>query len=190
MTLLLRAIYLILPLGVGALVHGIVLKWNLVPFLARPLDRGRSWRGKRLFGDNKTYRGVVITALGTGLGVAILSALHRFSAVHPYEVLDYTTPVTWLVGAAMGGAGMLAELPNSFCKRRIGIEPGQPARGVWTVLFYVADQIDLIVGLWFVLVWVIGFDVPLFLATVGVVFFGHQLISVIGYGLGMRKTYR
>lgn len=190
MTVLLQAVYLLLPLAVGGLVHGIAMKYGLVRFLAVPIDGGRTFRGQRIFGDNKTYRGVVVMAAGTALGYAIQSALHAFEAVRPYEVLDYTTPATWLVGAAVGGACMLAELPNSFLKRRMGIASGEAASGRWAAIFYTADQIDLVAGLWLVLLWAIPFDPLLFWGTVGVVFVGHQLITVIGYTLGMRKTIR
>lgn len=190
MTVVFQAIYLLLPLAVGGLVHGLTMKYGLVPFLAVPIDGGRHYRGKRIFGDNKTYRGVVVMAAGTALGYAIQAALHAFEGVRPYEVLDYTTPATWLVGAAVGGACMLAELPNSFLKRRLGIASGEAASGLWAAIFYTVDQIDLVAGFWLVLLWVLPFEPRLFWATVGVVFVGHQLITVVGYALGMRKTLR
>jgi CDP-2,3-bis-(O-geranylgeranyl)-sn-glycerol synthase len=190
MHLVLTAIYLLLPLAFGGLVHGLSMKYGLAVGLAVPIDGGRTWRGKRLLGDNKTWRGVVVMALGTALGFAIQTALHGLAAVRPYETLDYTTPATWLVGAAIGAAGMLAELPNSFLKRRLGIGPGHAASGPWLAVFYVVDQIDLLAGLWLILSLAVPFDPGLFWATAGVVFFGHQLITLIGYALGMRKTFR
>jgi len=57
--------YLFLPLLVGLALHGFCIKYDALAFLYRPIDRGRKFRGKRIFGDNKTYRGVVVVSLGT-----------------------------------------------------------------------------------------------------------------------------
>jgi hypothetical protein len=46
---------------------------------------------------------------------------------------------------------MLAELPNSFLKRQLGIGAGQAGRGVFGFVFYVIDQVDMLVGVWLVL---------------------------------------
>ena len=43
----------------------------------RPIDGGREWRGARLLGDGKTWRG---TAVGTAVGVAVALALNRLAA--------------------------------------------------------------------------------------------------------------
>ncbi|MFW6318076.1 MAG: CDP-archaeol synthase, partial [Halorubrum sp.] len=40
----------------------------------RPIDGGREWRGARLLGDGKTWRG---TAVGTLVGVVLALVLNR-----------------------------------------------------------------------------------------------------------------
>src|SRR6185369_11647711 len=47
------------PLFLGMVAHGLCIRFGLLRGLAVPIDGGRRWRGKRLFGDNKTYRGIV-----------------------------------------------------------------------------------------------------------------------------------
>jgi hypothetical protein len=51
-----------------------------------------------------------------------------------------------LYGASLGLAYVLAELPNSFIKRRLDIAPGKNATGIKGILFTVIDQADSIIG--------------------------------------------
>ena len=52
-----------------------------------------------------------------------------------------------LLGLACGLAFMLAELPNSFVKRQLGIGPGLPAsRPLLRAVFFVVDRCDSVLG--------------------------------------------
>jgi hypothetical protein len=57
--------YLLLPLLGGAALHGICMKYGWLAFLARPIDGGRRYRGRPVFGYSKTFRGPVLLAVGT-----------------------------------------------------------------------------------------------------------------------------
>ena len=47
------------------------------------------------------------------------------------------------------GIGMtFGELPNSFLKRQLEIPPGRKKKGPLGILFFVFDQVDLIIGIW------------------------------------------
>ena len=85
---------------------------------------------------------------------------------------------------------MLSELPNSFLKRQLDIAPGAPGGGPAMLFFYVADQVDFLLGAWLV-VW------PWVAPTLSRVFWSilfvlvvHQLISALGTLLGMRASAR
>ena len=54
----------------------------------------------------------------------------------------------WLVGLAVGTLAALAELPNSFLKRRLNIPAGQSGPGAMRALFYFVDQVDILAGVW------------------------------------------
>ena len=92
-----------------------------------------------------------------------------------------------LLGLLVGTAAMLAELPNSFLKRWMGIAPGAQAGGV---AFHVLDQIDVVFGAWACLAWVARPTVGRLVGTFGTVYIGHQLVSLMGYWLGMRTSAR
>ena len=183
--------YLFFPLLVGLALHGFCIKYDALAFLCRPIDRGRKFRGKRIFGDNKTYRGVVVVSLGTVIGFGLQSLLlHRIASVRTVELFDYTFFKSVALGGAVGIAAMLSELPNSFIKRRFEIVPGRAAKGWKGVVFYVYDQIDFLLGSWLVLAIVVPVTAWRVLFSAGLLLVAHQLMSSVGYALGMRRTAR
>lgn len=131
---LLTAWYLQLPVIVGGVLHMVVVTRNLWPRLCVPLHRG-------LFGANKTWRGLLAVPLLTALGALLL---------YPLEPLwQGRSPVgdhpLWLTGIVAGLGYVLAELPNSFFKRRMGIAPGAtPEQGKYA--FILLDQLDSGIG--------------------------------------------
>jgi hypothetical protein len=183
--------YLFLPLLVGLALHGFCIKYGVMAFLCRPIDRGRKFRGKRIFGDNKTYRGVVVVSLGTAIGFGLQSLLlHRIASVRSVELFDYALLRSVALGSAVGVAAMLSELPNSFIKRQFEIAPGSAAQGWKSVIFYVYDQIDFLLGAWLVLAVVVPITTERVLLSAGLLLVAHQLMSSVGYALGMRRTAR
>jgi hypothetical protein len=182
--------YLLLPLVGGAVFHGLCLRYGWLDFLARPMDGGRIFRRRPLFGRSKTFRGPLAVAAGTGAVFALQQGvLHRCDVLASIELFDYASQPIWL-GAALGAAAELAELPNSFVKRRLGIEPGGTARGPLAVVFYLWDQLDVLLGFWLAgsfVVAVTPLRVALSIAIVGAI---HPLLTLAGYLLGMRPTPR
>jgi hypothetical protein len=172
MNALREASALFAPLLLGFLCHGLCIKTGFLRGLARPIDAGARWRGRRVFGDNKTYRGIVAVAIGTGLGYL---ALGRF----PFGF-----------GLLVGAAAMAAELPNSFLKRQLEIAPGGQARGLTGAVFHVLDQVDVTAGAWLVLALRVRPTPALVLASLAFIFVTHQAITIAGYALGMRATWR
>jgi hypothetical protein len=142
---LLETIYLIAPLLVAGVLHGPVIKRNLLAPLARPLDFGRTFRGAPLFGANKTWRGVLVMSTVSVLVVLVQSELYALAPFRSISIVDYSR-VSWLaLGLALGLSYSLAELPNSFAKRRLGIPPGGTSRRR-ALGQYVVDQADSAIG--------------------------------------------
>jgi hypothetical protein len=188
---ILGTIYLLCPLLGGALAHGLCMKYGWLAFLARPIDRGAKWRGEPLFGHSKTFRGPFLVAVGSAAVFALQQeVLHRFAPFAYIELVDYARlPGAWFAGLA-GAAAELAELPNSFAKRRLRIPSGGTASGALGLLFFVWDQVDLLLGFWLV----VGFVVPPSLGRIvtSLVAVGafHPLLTLVGYLAGMRKSAR
>jgi hypothetical protein len=147
MTVLLQLLWLALPVIAAGLVHLAVLKLDLLPGLRRrPLDGGRTFRGKRLFGANKTWRGAVVTIGTTTLaawGLAQLSACcWPLPTLVPFAE---TQPLLW--GLLLGTGYIVGELPNSFAKRQLAIAPGAAGQGVAGRVLWVVDQLDSLFGM-------------------------------------------
>ncbi len=103
---------------------------NAAPVLAgggTRMDFGRNFvDGKRLFGNNKTFRGFFF-GWGVGFGVGIVEGL-------VFGFQDF--PVIFSLLIPLGA--LLGDLTGAFIKRRLGIAPGG--------LLPVVDQVDFVVG--------------------------------------------
>lgn len=147
MRVVLQLLWLAAPVLLTGLVHLVVLKRDALPALRRaPLDFGATFRGRRVFGDNKTWRGAVVMIAGCAVFSLLLAKLNA-AVLHWPVPVDYAQaqPLAW--GALLGLGYILGELPNSFAKRQLDIAPGamgHGARGKW---FWVIDQLDSLAGI-------------------------------------------
>lgn len=144
---LLRMIFLAAPLVGAGILHMACVKLRVLERLKVPIDGGRSWRGARIFGDNKTWRGIVLMI---GLTILCYGAqtllVGRFEALARLTYYDYAAVPVWWAGGLLGLGYALAELPNSFLKRRLGIRSGKAGQGWLGRVFLVVDQADSVLG--------------------------------------------
>jgi len=176
------------PLLLAAFGHGICLKYDLLRFLRKPLDFGLSFRGKRLLGENKTWRGLVIHIICCALGGAIQGWLQKRGFIpHWLPFLDYAE-IGPLIGVLLGLGMTLGELPNSFLKRQFDIPPGQRKGGFWGALFFVLDQVDLTLGVWLFCFFLVKPPMLLVIWSLALTLVLHLSVSSLGYMLKMRKT--
>lgn len=184
-----QALYLFAPLLVASAISGIVLRFDLLSALKRPIDAKWMFRGRRLLGDSKTWRGVAVAVVGCVVTVAVQKYL-LVGVLDGIALVDYRHTNELVFGFAMGAGAMLGELPNSFVKRRLGLAPGAAPRGVLAIVFYVWDQIDVLTTAWPALcLWV--HPTPLVVAMSCVLGLGlHPAVSVVGYLIGARRTAR
>jgi CDP-2,3-bis-(O-geranylgeranyl)-sn-glycerol synthase len=103
---------------------------NGTPVLAgggTKMDFGRNFvDGKRIFGNNKTFRGFFF-----GWGIGFLVGL-----MEGFAFGFQSFPVLFAVLVPLGA--LLGDLTGAFIKRRIGIQPGG--------LLPIVDQVDFVVG--------------------------------------------
>jgi len=117
------------PVLLAAIAHGLTIRYDVLPFLRKPLDFGLHFRRKRLFGNNKTWRGLAVHVAFCTLG-ATIQGWFQEQGITPrwLPLFDYTKQGP-LVGFLLGLGMTLGELPNSFLKRQLDIPPGQRASG-------------------------------------------------------------
>jgi len=174
-----RAAWAIAPVLAAGLVHVAVLKADLLPRLAIPLDGGRN-----VLGSNKTLRGLILMPAATAAACRLQAALEqRYLRLGELSVLK-TEP--WTAGAVLGTAYIAAELPNSLVKRRLGIPAGGHAPGVAGALQYVADQGDSVLGCLVMLQLVGRAPVRVTLLAGGMGFGAHAAVDLLMRGIGLR----
>ena len=176
------ALFLIAAMSVAGLLHSAWLRSPLSRPLAIPIDGGRTWRGRRIFGDNKTIRGFVAIVPGAALSFAALSLVFT-PAQWQFTLIEYA-----MLGAVAGLGFMLGELPNSFVKRQLGIVPGEtPRSSTAIVITSIADRIDSILGMLIA----VSLTVPTPWATWGwMLLLGpaiHLSFSVLLFKLGVKR---
>ena len=179
------ALWLFLAVLGAPLLHAPVLRWDLLPSLKRPLDGGATLAGRRLLGDNKTWRGALCMTGGVVLATLVLWQWGWWRAQLPDAIND-SAPL--LVGLLIGLGTVGGELPNSFLKRRLDIAPGQRRHSAGGVALAVLDQGDLVLGIWVALlpIW----TMPVWLAAIAFAAIStiHAAINVIGYAIGARAA--
>ena len=183
------ALFLILAVGLAGVAHVAWLRsaWSL-PF-AFALDGGLRLRGHRLFGDNKTLRGLMMMPLATSATFALFAFYRdRLPAWLSAGIWDVSTAHMAWVGLVCGLAFMLAELPNSMFKRQLGISPGDAPTAMplrWLCLLI--DRSDSTLGVLIAL----SIMLPLHpLAWLWTLLFGsglHWLFSIWLYRLKLKK---
>ncbi|HET6150086.1 MAG TPA: CDP-archaeol synthase [Polyangia bacterium] len=180
-----RTIFLFIPILGAPLLHAPVLRFDLVRRLKRPMDGGRTFRGQRLFGDNKTWRGALCMFVGALVATVLLSAVPAYWHRLPQSI-QARSP--WLLGCVIGLGVVLGELPNSFIKRQLHITPGARRRGMRGLFFAIFDQGDFVPVIWLLLLplWPIPLgELLLAFATIVAV---HLVVNLIGFAIGARKT--
>ncbi|MFH1426720.1 MAG: CDP-2,3-bis-(O-geranylgeranyl)-sn-glycerol synthase [Candidatus Kerfeldbacteria bacterium] len=178
LTLIAKMFWLFLPAGVANMAP--VLFKDKFKSLAIPIDGGRTFRGRPLFGNHKTWRGMLVAVLFGGVIFILQYVLtYYFPSMRGWAPFDITTAPIWF-GFVFGAGAIIGDLIKSFFKRRVSVKPGQS--------WFPFDQLDFAIGaalvamLFFDLTWVMWVIIIL----VGPVF--HILVNHIGYWLKLKDS--
>ena len=150
-----------------------------------PIDGRMTLRGRRLFGDNKTLRGFVVMVPAAAAAFVLLAAIAR-----PFDGAGLWPLTLWgyaLLGAWAGFGFMAGELPNSFIKRQLDIEPGHAAgSSLAAAIHFAIDRIDSGIGM----LAAIALAVPLPWQTIAIVLLVgpaiHWSFSLLMFRLGVK----
>lgn len=139
----LRIISLTFPLLVSGLSLIIILKKKWLLKLDTPLDHGVFFRGKRIFGDNKTYRGI-LTHVFVCISVCFILYLGYVTGLSKFIHPIFNNPPI-LIGLIYSLLYTLGELINSFIKRQMGISSGGSSNSKYSYLQKFFDLSDGII---------------------------------------------
>mgnify|MGYP006302366575 CR=1 FL=1 len=149
----------------------------------RPIDGGRTWHGRRVLGDGKTWRGSLAGVIG-GVIVALgLNQLHTVAVpTIGVDVPRFSLPIVlaFPLGAVSG------DIAASFLKRRVDRERGAALPGVDQLDFLVAA---LLVGALLDFAWMRQTFSLALLATVFILTpILHVGTNVLAYLLGLKDV--
>jgi CDP-2,3-bis-(O-geranylgeranyl)-sn-glycerol synthase len=148
--------------------------------LAVPIDGGRSFRGKRIFGDHKTWRGLVAGVLAGVLVFELQRFLYLRGIAASLALFDYGAHPL-LPGLLMGLGAGVGDAVKSFFKRRVGIAPGAS----WPVF----DQIDFLIGAYLFATPIYAAPLDVFLVCLPLVALGALVVTIVGYELGLKEAW-
>ena len=154
-----------------------------------PMDFGKSWRGKRILGEGKTWRGFfggALTGVVLGLVLTGIALLLDAQAVWGYgEMPNALVPIIALAFGSMAG-----DAAGSFIKRRIGKDRGAKAP--------VLDQYNFVIGAFLLALllapeWILDhyfrengiYGLILLLVVVPLL---HRGVNIIGYKMGKKDV--
>ena len=177
----------------AGIINSIFCKTNILSNLKKPIDNNIKLKdGKRMFGDNKTLKGFIGYIVFNIIFSCIFGIIYKIIKLEnlDYFYLNHNNTIMYniLIGFLLGLFYALFELPNSFIKRRIGIEPGKTTKGIIKYFFVFLDQADSIFGMALV-VWKfypIGILIYLLFIIIGAI--THIIINMMLYLFHLRKN--
>jgi len=172
------------PVIFAAIFHMFVVKMKWFEYLTYPLDHHKTFHKKRVFGQNKTYRGLIVMIVASIFFSYIYFLLvNNFPKFQQYNLLNNSTYSFIFYGFIFGFGYIIGELPNSFYKRQLSVIEGKSS----TIIMHFIDQIDSVFSVMLLLVAFSSFTWKHFF--IGVFFYGliHIIINYLLYLLGLRK---
>jgi len=153
-----------------------------------PVDLGKSWNGKRILGDGKTWRGFFGGGLaGVVLGIIILGIAFLLNAEGTWGYGGGWTALCVISSLAFGS--LLGDMMGSFIKRRLGIERGMKAP--------ILDQYDFLIGAflltalfnwnWVYSTYIEGWNILALIFLLLITLLLHRVMNIIGYKAGLKK---
>lgn len=154
-------LYFFLPAMAANLAPVLADYYNFLPALNKPMDKGFKFRDRRILGDHKTVRGVVVGVVAGGI----------------FGLLQGSV----LLGLGMGLGAMWGDTFKSLIKRRFNIKPGTG----WVPW----DQVDFVIGASIVTFPIFPQPLVSYLVAIVVIGAGSFLISYIGVRMGIKRVY-
>jgi len=154
-----------------------------------PIDFNKTWNGRRLLGDGKTWRGLIGgVAAGTSIGLIQLFLAYPFDDVDFWGFGDF--PDAMIIVLVLAAGSLLGDLCGAFIKRRLGMERGAKAP--------VLDQYNFIAGAvlvsfalfpdWFIGAFIDGEHIISLLSVLIITPLLHRGVNIIGYKKGLKKV--
>lgn len=176
---ILAALWFFAPVGLANMTPILVAKLPLLHEWNTPIDCGKTFRGKRIFGDNKTWRGFVFGFL-VALAFLFWQQWAYLNGVWAESLswIDYSAVNVFLLALAFSVGALGGDALESFFKRQLDKKPGES----WPPF----DQLDYIVGGLLLSLPFVSLSGTQVLIIVIVWLIIHPVSTIIGWALGLK----
>ena len=184
-----QAVFLVLAMAFSGAAHVSWLSSGTAQRLSYPADGGHTFRNRRIFGDNKRLSGFLVLPPATSLSFLTLSLLWpQLPGATPDTLWNLSSAQYAMMGFACGLAFLVAELPNSFLKRQLGIESGDtPPAGALKVLTIVIDRLDSVIGCLIAVSLIVQISLATWVWVIALGISQHAFFSFLMFKLGLKR---
>ena len=175
------ALWFFLPAGIANVMPIFAAKWPPLRPYDAPLDFGKTWRGRRIFGDHKTWRGLAAGIVGAIITFAVQQYLvRRYGWFEGFQnMVDYRTLPLLAAGPLFAIGALGGDALESFFKRQLNIKPGDS--------WFPFDQIDYVLGGALATLPLVNIGLGQYVWLLAVWLVVHVGSTVIGYALGLKE---
>jgi len=145
-----------------------------------PIDFHKTYADdRRIFGDGKTYRGLMCGVLA---GIAAGALQIWLAGAYGWTFLPQQTAASIII---LASGALLGDMGKSFIKRRLGKDRGQS----WLI----ADQYDLVAGAFILILvfdpaWLFAtITLPILIVILILTPLLHRAVNIIGFLCGVKK---
>ncbi len=154
-----------------------------------PVDLGRSWKGRRLLGDGKTWRGFLG---GAGAGVLLGLVMLGISSLAGWGDNGGYGPIGQALGVivVLAVGSLLGDMLGSFVKRRLDVPRGAKMP--------ILDQYDFLIGAfvlvaiaypsWFFTSYIEGWNIMALITLLVITPLLHRGMNILGYRMGKKDV--
>lgn len=175
------ALWFFLPAGIANMMPVFAARWPLLSKYEYPVDFGKTFRGKRIFGTHKTWRGLVVGIIFATITLAVQVFLvrHIDGLASLTDQVEYVSLPIFILGPLFGFGALAGDIAESFFKRQVGIRPGDG--------WFPFDQTDYIVGGALATMPFVQLTVFQYFVLIIIWLIIHVISSYIGYLLGVKE---
>lgn len=174
-------IWFFLPGYAANMAPVIAARFNWMPSLNVPLDASRSWRGKRLLGNNKTWRGIVAAVIAGSLMGLYQYFYAREIGLEKTAIISYKNIYSvLLISLALSIGSLGGDILKSFVKRRLNFSPGER--------WFPWDQMDSTLGMIFTSLLFATLNATQILLALIIAVIATYIVSYVAVALFIKKN--
>lgn len=181
MEIIVFALWFFLPAGFANMTPVFAARMPRLRKYNYPLDCYKTLNGLRIFGDHKTWRGIITGTLIGCLVFLLQQYLYKNYgwAENISSSVDYSSlPI--IFGILMSFGALAGDAIKSFFKRRFSKQDGAS--------WFPYDQLDYIIGGLAMSSIIIWLEPAQYLAITGLWFCMHLVFSYLGFKIKLKKT--